>query len=215
MIVRRAHRSTAGWGLRSTAFALAMALAACEIIPGAGPAPSLFNLTPKSTFSEGIELVDWQLVIEEPLAAGGLDSNRIALRPKPTELKYFAEARWTERAPRMVQTLLIESFENTGKIVAVGRQVIGLRADYSLKTELREFQAEYFDNEKVPFVRVRINAKIIRQPRQEIIASLNFEERLEAGGSTMRAIVQSFDQALGKVIKRLVTWTLRTPPRGR
>ncbi len=206
MIAQRAHR----WA----AFALAMALAGCEIIPGAGPAPSLFNLTPKSTFAEGIELVAWQLVIEEPLAAGGLDSNRIALRPMPTELKYFAEARWTERAPRMVQTLLIESFENTDKIVAVGRQVIGLRADYNLKTELREFQAEYFDHSSVPFVRVRINAKIIRQPRQVIIASLSFEERLEADGSSMREIVRSFDRALGKVIKRLVTWALRTPPRG-
>ena len=203
MTVRRAY-----WW---TALGLIVALVGCELIPGAGPAPSLYNLTPKSTFSEGIDRVDWQLVIEEPLASGGLDSNRIALRPTPTELKYFAEARWTERAPRMVQTLLTESFENTGKIVAVGRQVIGLRADYSLKTELREFQAEYFEDNLVPFVRVRINAKIIRQPRQEIIASLSFEERLKAEDSTMRGIVRSFDKALGRVIKRLVTWTLRTP----
>ena len=194
------------------AVGLTVVLAACELIPGTGPAPSLYNLTPKSTFDPAIEPVSWQLVIEEPRASGGLDSNRIALRPAPTELKYFAEARWTERAPKMIQTLLIESFENTEKIVAVGRQTVGLRADYSLKTELREFQAQYFDDNPAPVIRVRLNAKIIRQPRQEIIASESFEEVLRAEGSGMEPIIAAFDRALGKVIKRLVTWALVEPP---
>ncbi len=194
------------------AVGLTVVLAACELIPGTGPAPSLYNLTPKSTFDADIEPVAWQLVIEEPRASGGLDSTRIALRPTPTELKYFAEARWTERAPKMVQTLLIESFENTKKIVAVGRQTVGLRADYSLKTELREFQAQYFDDNPAPVIRVRLNAKIIRQPRQEIIASESFEEVLRAEGSAMKAIITAFDLALGKVIKRLVMWALVEPP---
>ena len=39
----------------------------------------------------------------------------------------------------MVQTLLVESFENTGKIVAVARKATDIRADYVLKTDLREF----------------------------------------------------------------------------
>ena len=59
-------------------------------------------------------------------------------------------------------TLLVESFENTGKIVAVGRQAIGLRSDFNLKSELREFQAEYFGGAKIPTVRVRINTKLIK-----------------------------------------------------
>jgi len=57
-----------------------------------GPPLNLYNLTPKSTFSDDLPEVSWQLVIEEPLAAGGLDSSRIAMRPAPTELKYFADA---------------------------------------------------------------------------------------------------------------------------
>ena len=120
-------------------------LSGCGGIIPLGPAPNLYNLTPKNTFPEDLPLVEQQVVVEEPLAAGGLDSNRIALRPSTTELKYFANARWTERAPKMVQTLLVESLENSGSLAAVGRQAIGLRSDYNIKTELREFQAEYFD----------------------------------------------------------------------
>ena len=191
--------------------AAGLGLNACSGIITPGPAPNLYNLTPKSVFPEGLPKVDSQIVVAEPLAAGGLDSNRIALRPTPTELKYYAQARWTERAPKMIQTLLVESLENTGKIVAVGRQAIGLRSDYDLKTELREFQAEYFStSETAPMIRVRINAKVITQPRQMIIASRSFESYMPATGSDIGSIVVGFDEALGKVLKETVQWTLVT-----
>jgi len=149
--------------------------------------------------------VKWQLVVEEPLANGGLNTARIALRPNHLEVKYFADARWTERAPKMVQTLLVESFENTGRIVSVGRQVIGLRSDFNLKTELREFQVEEFGGRKV---RVRINAKLVTQPRQTIVASQSFESTREIAGKTMAASIRAWDSALGDVLKQVVMWTL-------
>jgi cholesterol transport system auxiliary component len=171
----------------------------------------LYNLTPKSIFSGDLPKVEAQIVVAEPLAAGGLDSNRIALRPTSTELKYYARARWTERAPKMVQTLLVESLENSRRIVSVGRQAIGLRSDYDLKTELREFQAEYFGGVgENPNIRVRLNVKIIAQPRQTIIASRSFESYLPAPGSDISSIVVGFDEALGKVLKNTVKWTLVT-----
>lgn len=196
---------------RAAALAGAVLLAACEgLLPGSGPPPDLYTLTPKSTFDENLPRVDWQLVVEEPIAAGGLNIQRIALRNRPTELNYFAGAQWTERAPQMVQTLLVESFENSHSIVAVGRQAIGLRSDYNLKSELREFQAEYAAGRAVPTVRVRLNVKIIRQPRRDIIASENFEAVAPARANSMAEIVAAFDEALGKVLKQVVEWTLVT-----
>jgi len=190
---------------------LVLGLVACEgLIPGSGPPPDLFTLTPKSTFRADLPTVGWQLVVEEPLAAGGLDVTRIALRERPTELNYFAGAQWVDRAPRMVQTLLVESFENSGKIVAVGRQAIGLRSDFNLKSELREFQAEYVRPNTAPTVRVRLNAKIIRQPRRDIIASENFEATVDAKGTDMPSIITAFDLALDRVLKGVVEWTLTT-----
>ena len=59
--------------------------------------------------------------------------------------------------------MLIESFENSGKIVAVGRESAGLRSDFVLRTELREFQAEYFEPGP-PKMRVRRSAKLAEMP---------------------------------------------------
>ena len=200
-------------GLRAAVAALAMAatLAGCGALklPGQGPPPDVYTLTPKSTFDADLPRVSWQLVVEEPQAAGGINTQRIALGKSPTRIDYFASARWTERAPLMVQTLLVQSFENTGSIVAVGRQAIALRSDFNLRTDLREFQAEYYDTTGLPRIRVRLNAKIVKQPRRAIIASKTFEHATEALGHSMPEVVAAFDDALGKVLKQVVEWTLK------
>ena len=39
-------------------------------LPGTGQPPRIFVLSPKSTFDEEIPVVDWQLLIDSPIAAG-------------------------------------------------------------------------------------------------------------------------------------------------
>ena len=178
------------------------------VLPGAGPPPRLFRLTPKSTFPEGQEPVDWQLVIDTPLAPAGLDTTRIALQRASVELEYYARANWTDLAPAMIQTLIVESFENSGKIVAVGRESLGLRADFVLKMELREFQSDYTGG--VPNAHVRLNAKLVKMPQRTIVGSQSFEAKVGANADRIEDIVAAFDEALGKTLKDLVIWTLQT-----
>ena len=98
-------------------------------------------------------------------------------------------------------------------------EAIGLRADYVLKTELREFQAEFaqrlpdsneggIGNVAPPTIRVRINAKLIKMPRRSIVASKNFEYLIDAKENSMAEIIGAFDTALGKTMRRMVEWTL-------
>ena len=196
--------------LKSLTLAVLLTVAGgCNVLEIPGPVPDLYNLTPKSTFSDNLPEIKKQLTIEEPLASGGLDSNRIALYPHSTRIKFFANARWAERAPKMLQTLLVESFENTDKIIAVGRQSIGLRSDYTLKTEVREFQVEHNSEAQTYVIRVRVNAKLVQQPKRVIVGSHSFEHTVEIDDtSDMDSIVIAFDQATGRVLKKLVEWTL-------
>jgi len=198
---------------RLTLAALLGPLAGCSyLLPGQGDPAQLYTLTPKSTFATNLPLVAWQLVVEPPVAAAGLNTTRIALQRTPVSLDYFARVNWTDTAPLLVQTLLIESFENTGKIVAVARESVRLRPDYLLQTELREFQAEYFpDAKQPPLVRARIIAKLVRVADRAIIASTAIERTERAQSDDMSAIAEAFDEALGGVMKRVVEWTLRAP----
>ena len=203
-----------------SAVALLGLVSACSLeLPGTGAPPRMYVLTPKSTFSDTLPSVDWQLLVEVPQAQAGINTARIALRDSPIEMRYFELSNWTDLAPRMIQTLIVESFENSDRIVAVGREAIGLRADYVLKTELREFQAEFaqrlpdsneggIGNVAPPTIRVRINAKLIKMPRRSIVASKNFEYLIDAKENSMAEIIGAFDTALGKTMRRMVEWTL-------
>jgi cholesterol transport system auxiliary component len=184
-------------------------LAGCSL-PGFSPPPQLYTLTPKNTFMEGLPAVTDQILIETPVAAAGLDTGRIALNRSATSLDYFAGVSWTDRAPAMIQTLMVESFENSGRVVSVGRDTIGLRADFVLKSELREFQAQYAgpDDAGPPLIHVRINAKLVVMPRRNIEAGKTFEALERARGTSFQDIIAAYDDALGKVLRRLVEWSL-------
>ena len=187
-------------------------LSGCGVLPAVNEPLQLYTLTPKTSFEQTLPKVDWQLVVELPNAAAGLDTPRVALARSPYTIEYYSNATWTDNAPAMIQTLLIESFESTHSIVAVGREAIGLRPDYILKTDLREFQAVYEEGNRIPTVWVRMNAKLVEMPDRRIIASQTYERRVEASGSRFEDVIGAFDAALGGVIKQIVLFTLKTPP---
>lgn len=188
--------------------AAASLLGGCSLLSSAPP--QLYDLSPKNTFDDAAPAAAWQLVVEEPTTPNAINTDRIAVRPSALVVQYFGGVKWTDRAPALVQTLLVESFENSGRIVAVGREAVGLRADYLLKTELREFQAEYA-GDGPPQVRVKINAKLVRVPDRQIIAGHTAEALERASGTTLRDIAGAFDIALGRCLKGIVEWTLVAP----
>jgi cholesterol transport system auxiliary component len=169
--------------------------------------PQLFDLSPKNTFDGAAPLADWQLVVEEPTTPNAINTDRMAIRPTPLQIEYFPEVKWTDRAPALVQTLLVESFENSGKIVGVGRRSIGLTGDYVLTSELREFEA-MADGAGNVTVAVRMVLKLVRQSSGSIIAATTHAETAVAASSAPADVVQAFDMALGKVLKQTVTWVL-------
>ena len=111
----------------------------------------------------------------------------------------------------MVQTLLIESFEATKRISGVGREAIGLRPDYVLMTDLREFEAIYDGDNPIPTIWIRMNAKVVKLPERRIVESETFGDKLPATGNKVADIVAAFDEALGHVLKQIVLFTLAAP----
>jgi len=192
-----------------------VALAGCIVLGGCAAAlqlatadpPRLYELTPKSTFDDGLPTVPGRLSVEVPTATAGLNSARIALRPTPTTLEYYAGASWIDVVPVMVQNLLMESLDNTGKVDVLGREVVGVRADLALLTHVREFQAEY-DSAGAPLVRVRLQARLVQLPRRTSVAAISEEFEVRASNTSLPAIVEAFDEASGKALKRIVEWAV-------
>jgi len=190
--------------------ALAIAPAACSSLLAGAPAPNLYQLTPVPTadFPPGGGRVSWQLLVDAPVSAAALDTERIALSRSPTTVDYFAGAAWTDHAPQLVQSLIVQSFENSGRIAAIGRESMALRADYILSTELRHFEADYSSGS--PVAHIELAAKLVRATDRNIIAQRRFDVTLPAKANEVPAVVEAFNAALHQALRQLVDWALAT-----
>jgi len=192
---------------RRTALAgLLLAPAACSLLPAGGAPPKLYSLTPAGDFPPGAR-VTWQLLVEPPVSPGALDTERIALRRSPISIDYFADAAWVDRAPSMLQSLLVQSFENSGRISAVARESLSLRADYILLVEMRHFEADYGAGDP-PTVHVQLGAKLIRMPERSIAAQQLAEGKALAAANQIPAIIEAFNDAFHQAARQMVEWTL-------
>ncbi|WP_299593083.1 ABC-type transport auxiliary lipoprotein family protein [uncultured Tateyamaria sp.] len=172
---------------------------------------NLYTLSPKSTFSASLPQLKSQIVVDQPTATAMVDTNQIAVQPTPLQVQYLPEARWVDRAPLIVQALLIESFENSGRVPAVGSSAIGLRADYLVVTDIREFQAFVPQTSEPSALRVdvRLNIKIVDAFSDRIIASKSFEEIVASESDAATDVANAFDEALGDTMRDAVEWSIR------
>jgi cholesterol transport system auxiliary component len=196
--------------------------AAC-LVPLAGcsllfppSAPQLYRLTPQSADAPHGPLVRSQLVVDAPTAPESLDTDRIALTRNQIQLDYFASSAWTDTAPRLLQGLLIDAFQSSGRIVAVGRGSSDLNPDYLLETDLRDFQARYAGSgNQPPTSVVTVDAELVQMPGRRVIGSILAAKEAPASRNDLDSIVEAFDAATGEVISQIVDWTLGRMVRGR
>jgi cholesterol transport system auxiliary component len=194
---------------RLAALAAALLVAACSLL--VGPAPHLYRLNAARTFPPALPHVRAQLLIDTPLTPAGLDTRRIALSKSPVSIDYFADSEWTDRVSAIVQTALLESFENSQAITAIDREATALKADFILKTEIRHFEAVYTAPDGPPEVWVSLRARLVAMPEGTIVAQAAFEDRRRAAANEVPQIVAAFDAALDSTIERLVVWTVSNP----
>ncbi|HTT83662.1 MAG TPA: ABC-type transport auxiliary lipoprotein family protein [Rhizomicrobium sp.] len=187
-----------------------LALAGCgSLIGPSGPPPQIYRLAPEFPAPAGGAPVSWQLAVGRPNTTQTLDTERIALT-RGTMMDYYANAQWNDTAPRLLQSLLVEAFERSGRIAAVAPESEGLHADYLLLTELRDFDAQYDSANGAPLVVVDIAAKLA-DSRGKVVAAREVHQTARASQNSVAAVVDAFDQATAAALTDLVTWTLQSP----
>jgi cholesterol transport system auxiliary component len=190
---------------------IALALAGCGGLFGSSSPAQLYRVTPVHAFPPGLPHLPVQVLIDEPLAPAGLDTTRIALSRSAVSIEYFADSEWTGRVPLMVQTALLESFEDSKALSAINRESLGLHANFILKTEIRHFEALYDSPNQAPEVWVAIVTRLVNPSGRDILSQASFERRVRAKINDVPQIVLAFDEALEGVMKDIVVWTARNP----
>jgi cholesterol transport system auxiliary component len=177
------------------AMALALPLAACATAPSA-----TFDLSAVAA-SRPARALGAQVVVNEPVATAPVDSDRIVVRPTPDTIATLKGAQWTERLPRLIQTRLLQSFENARLLRFVSRPDGRVVAAFSLNTEIRRFDTDLSRSEAV----VEISVKLVEEGAGRIAAAKIFSARAPVAADD--AAPAALDAALGEVMGRIVVWT--------
>ena len=195
---------------RLTLAVLIASLAGCSGLFTEKPRP-LYRLTAPNDFPAAMRHVAAQVTIGVPYAPAAIDTARIAMSRTPVSLDYLADGDWTDRAPALVQTALIEAFENSKVFKAVGPDSLDLRADFVIQGDLRHFEAVYDSAAAAPVVWVALAVKLVKVPEQKILAETLIGAREAAQANATAQIVLAFNAAMASVAKQVVAWTLADP----
>jgi cholesterol transport system auxiliary component len=188
-----------------------LVLTGCGGILSAPPQRQLYRLEPALVPLGRLPHVAAQLLVAVPIAPGGLDTSRIALSRSDVSLDYFADAEWTNRAPLLAQTALVDAFEKSGAVDTVARDSVGLRADFVIETEIRDFEAVYDSPNGPPQVSIAFTAQLIKIPERKIVAQISVVRQAAAAANDVPAVVRAFDEALGAAVAEVVTRSVTNP----
>ena len=176
-------------------------------LPGSGDAPQIYRLTPAVDFDEAlVKSQSLRVLVDEPDASRAIDTDRIAIRPSEVEINYYSGAKWSDRAPRLIQSLLIQTLENTGAVQLAGRGSSGMNAQYLINSQLMDFQVEQDGDGASAHIRLKLN--LIEQRRSRILASETFEAQVEAADTKSKTVVLAFNEAMNSVLSEASTWAL-------
>jgi phospholipid/cholesterol/gamma-HCH transport system substrate-binding protein len=145
-----------------------------------------------------------QIVVPDPTALTALDSEKIQTTSADGAITGLPDAQWGDTLPRLLQTKIIRSLEDSNSFAGVSRPMDGLIGDFQLLIDIRKFQIAPGLVAEVEF-----GAKVI-DSKGRIVATRIFRASVAAQSSDPSAAVAALDQALAKAGPDLVGWAART-----
>lgn len=176
-----------------------LALAAC----GGSPVAT-FNLTAPDA-GTGESRGRGQLIIMQPVATAPYTSERLVVTTSPGAVAYLKGAQWSDNLPVLLQTRILQTFENSRLLRAVGRPGEKMVAALSLNSEIRRFDVDVKAGQAV----IELSVKLINDASGRVVATRIFDASVPATSTRGPAAAAALDQALGRLLRELVIWTAR------
>ncbi|WP_460448630.1 ABC-type transport auxiliary lipoprotein family protein [Alsobacter sp. SYSU BS001988] len=142
-----------------------------------------------------------QIVVAEPVALQALESDRIVVRSADGSVSSVGGVQWSDRLPRLLQTRLVQAFENAGR--AVGRAGTGINADQVLQTEIRFFGVSTVNGAEAV---AELSVKIVASATGKITASRVFKGSVPLAAVGGREAAVALDKAAQRVFADVVRW---------
>lgn len=190
----RAIRGGARFGLVA---GLAICAAACSL--PATPIPTYDLIAPRD-FGP-VRQARGLIEVTVPSALQALDTEKIVVEPSTGVVTYLSDGQWSDRLPKLLQSRIIEAFENSSRIRTVARAGDRVNADAQLVVDIRQFGIQGKD------AVVELSVKLIGLRGGRINAAKIFNARVPAPAVSGGAAAAAINDALVIVLVDIVRWT--------
>ena len=170
-----------------------------------GPAPTTYDLSAPTSRIRGAAGV--QVLVNEPAAIQTLATQQILVKDASGSVSFVGGGQWADNLPRLIQTRLINTFENASQLRGVSRPSSGAVADVQLVSELRRFEVETPSNEAV----VEISVKIVSDQTGRIASGRIFRARTPVASVDAANAARALDETLSIVMLDIVRWVSASP----
>jgi cholesterol transport system auxiliary component len=197
--------------------AAALLAAATPALAACGPLGALrtaaapleaYTLQP-AAFRPGATATGRHLLVEPPATSGAIDTDRILVKPSPLQVQYLSGARWIDSVPDLVQALIVETLQNTGAFRFVTRTTTGPFPDYTLLSEILDFQAEATGDPELPLqIRVTFSLALVREDDGAIVSSRRVTASRPAASAATADVVTAFNAATDQALAETASWIL-------
>ncbi len=178
-------------------------VAGLERFTGAARAQAkVFDLSPATPDPLPAQCPTSRLLVLEPTALALIDAERVRIAGAVGDQTDLAQIRWPDILSKVLQTRIVQSFENAGYSGAVPRTMEDVQTDNRLMTNVRAFEV---DVDREAIARVEIAAKIL-DPDGAVVASRIFRASQQRGGKTVEAAMETLDATSRTVLGELVVW---------
>jgi cholesterol transport system auxiliary component len=146
------------------------------------------------------------IAVARPRAATALDTDRIAVQSAGNRFEYYADARWAESAPQMLQQNLVSALAATAQFTGgVMTAPARVPTELLLDLELRRFEvvtagADAAASGAAPVVHVQVQASLVDSRRAARVTSFVSEASVPASENRLQAVVAAFDRANAQVV---------------
>lgn len=178
-------------------FAASLLLGGC----GGGATPTTYDLSAPRDIGR-VGGARSALVVAEPTTVQALDSDRVIVKDSSGALSFAGGAQWADRVPKLVQTRLIQTFENGGRLASVARPGERIVPDNQLNTDIRSFNIDTASGAAV----VEITAKLVGDRTGKVQRARVFSARVPASAGDGGVAAQALDRALSQVLIEIVRW---------
>lgn len=176
------------------AFAMACVLAGCGGLQSKQQSAQVYVLRAADVTETRAPLAA-SIQVLRPIAAPGLDSDRIMVLRADRRLDGFVASRWAASLPDVVESLAVDTLRASGAFRLVHDDRAPFVSDYTLRISIRDFEAEYSRDGAPPRVRVTLDCTIARRGERLVIASFVAQTAQAAEENRLGAVVATFESA--------------------